>query len=213
MTPDDPHADGDLLTGGAPPAAAEAAVVLLHGRGDSASNLLRLADEFHAHGLLHLAPEAEGRRWFPWAPENDLARNEPWLSSAVDAVERALDTAREAGVPPERTLLFGFSQGATLAGEVAVRRPRRYGGVAMLAGGLLGSDVAARTVDGSLDGTPAFLGWGRDDPAFDPERADASADVLAAGGAAVTDRRYDDLGHAINDAETAAVRALVDDLL
>lgn len=209
--PADPHADGELLTAGAPPEAAEAAVVLLHGRGDSASNLLRLADEFHHHGLLYLAPEAEGRRWFPWSPAAALDDQEPWLSSAVGAVERAFDVAADAGVGPERCLLFGFSQGATLAGEVAVRRPRRYGGVAMLAGGLLG-DLESREFTGSLDGTPAFLGVGDADPNVSPARVEASAAALDALGATVTHRVYDGLDHAITDDEVAVVDGLVADL-
>ena len=210
--PEDPHSAGEVLTAGAPPAAAEAVVVLLHGRGDSASNLLRLADEFHHHGVMYLAPEAEGRRWFPWSPAAALDDQEPWLSSAVAAVERALDLGRDAGVGPERCLLFGFSQGATLAGEVAVRHPRSYGGVAMLAGGLLG-DLDDRVFAGSLDRTSVFLGVGADDPNVSRDRVAASASVLESLDGDVTHRVYDGLGHAINDDEVAVVDGLVADLL
>ncbi|WP_255198048.1 alpha/beta hydrolase [Halorarius litoreus] len=210
--PADPHADGELLTAGAPPEVAKAAVVLLHGRGDSASNLLRLADEFYQRGVLLLAPEAEGRRWFPWSPAAPLDDQEPWRSSAVGAVERALDVAADAGIAADRCVLFGFSQGAALAGEVAVSRPRRYGGIAMLAGGLLG-DIPGRAFTGSLDGTPAFLGVGDDDPNVSLDRVSASAAALESLDASVTHRVYDGLGHAINDDEVAVVDGLVAGLL
>lgn len=211
----DPHADQPIETAGAPPAAATAAVILLHGRGGSASHVLRLADDFHVRGALYLAPQASGSVWVPRGPPAAPEENEPYLGSALDLVDRAMDLAADAGVPPERTLLFGFSQGATLAGEYALSRPRRYGGLAMLAGGLLDpSDREGERSEPSrsLDGTPALLAAGEDDPHVSAEIQSASAAVLERAGAAVDSRRYDGLGHYVNDDEVAWVRERLEDV-
>lgn len=202
----DPHAGQPVETAGAPPAAATAAVIMLHGRGGSANHVLRLADDFHVRGAAYLAPQASGSVWFPRGPPSTPAENEPYLGSALARVDRAMDLAAEAGVPPERTLLFGFSQGATLAGEYALSRPRRYGGLAMLAGGLLGPNRASREPSGSLDGTPALLGAGEDDPHVSADVQSASAEALERADAAVDSRRYEGLGHYVNDDEVAWVR-------
>ncbi|WP_276270781.1 alpha/beta hydrolase [Haloarcula litorea] len=209
MADADPHADGEIVTAGAPPQAATAAVVALHGRGDSASHFLRLVEEFHHHGAMYLAPEAAGKAWFPGPADAPDADREPWLSSAFGLVERTVGIAADAGVPPERTVLLGFSQGASLAGEYVVGRPARYGGLAMLAGGLLGPDPAAVERDGALDGTPAFVACGAADPRVDAERIRATATALRRLDADVTERVFEGLGHAINDEEIAAVDRLV----
>lgn len=209
--PDDasPHDDQPIETAGAPPAAATAAVVMLHGRGDSASRLLRLIDEFHRHGAMYLAPEAAGKAWFPGPADASDERREPWLSSALARVGAALDLAAAADVPPDRTVLVGFSQGASLAAEYTARNPRRYGGLAALAGGLLGPDPAAAR-PGSLDGTPVYLGCGDDDPHVDVERVAATATAFRRLDAEVTADVRAGLGHYVDDAEIAAVDRLVD---
>lgn len=203
--PDDPHRDQPIETAGAPPGAAEAAVIMLHGRGSTAKSILTLVDELHHHGVLYLAPQAAGSSWYPGS---EASRDEgSWLASALDRVASALAEAGDVGVPPERTLLFGFSQGATLASEFVARNPRRYGGFVALSGGLL--EPADRELEGSLDGTPAFLGCGDDDPAVPAERVRESARAFEALGGGVTVRLYGGLGHAINDDEMRALDALV----
>ncbi|WP_254273471.1 alpha/beta hydrolase [Haloarcula marina] len=205
---DGPHAGAEIVTAGAPPQAATAAVVLLHGRGDSARHFLRLADEFHHHGAMYLAPEAAGKAWFPGPVDAPRERREPWLSSAVSLVDRTLDRAAAAGVPRERTVFVGFSQGASLAGEYVAGNPERYGGLTMLAGGLLGPDPAAER-SGSLSGTPVFVGCGNDDPHVSADRVATTADAFRRLDADVTERVYDGLGHAINDEQISAIDAMV----
>jgi len=208
--PDDgPHADQPIERAGAPPAAATAAVVMCHGRGDSASHFLRLADEFHHHGAMYLAPEAAGKAWYPGPPDTPAERREPWLSSAFRLLDRTLGIAADAEIPHRRVAFVGFSQGASVAAEYVATRAERYGGLAALAGGLLGSDPAGNSYDGALDGTPVFLGCGEDDPHVDAQRIDASAAAFRALDADVTAETYPGLGHAINDAEIAAVDELV----
>lgn len=217
MTATDPHAGEPIETAGAPPRVAEAAVVLCHGRGDSPAGILRLVDEVYHRGVVYVAPAAAGRVWYPGGFAEPLTeRRETYLDSACGRVAAALDLAREAGVSPDRTVLAGFSQGAALAAEFATRRPRRYGGLAVLAGGLLGptADLESRAGDpgpgaGDLDGTPAFCAVGEEDPHVPVAHVEATGDVLAAMGADATVETYPDLGHAIGDGEIAALSELI----
>lgn len=209
MTDGGPHDGRPIEIAGAPRAAATTAVVMLPGRGDSARRFLRLAEEFHRRGAMYLAPEPSGKAWYPGPPEDPPETKEPWLSSAFRLVARAVETAGEAGVPPERTVLVGFSQGACVAAEFAATRPRRYGGAAVLAGGLFGPDPAERALSGSLDGTPVYLGCGDEDRRVAPERVRASAAAFRSLDADVTDEVYEGLGHAIGDEQMAAVRRVV----
>ncbi|SFH04041.1 phospholipase/carboxylesterase [Halopelagius inordinatus] len=209
MTDGGPHDGQPIEMAGAPRAAATTAVVMLPGRGDSPRHFLRLTEEFHRRGAMYLAPEPSGKAWYPGPMEEAPETKEPWLSSAFRLVARAVETAGEAGVPPERTVLVGFSQGACVAAEFAAARPRRYGGVAVLAGGLFGPNPADRAVSGSLDGTPVYLGCGDEDPHVASERVRASAAVVRRLDADVTVETYEGLGHALGDGEMAAVRRLV----
>ena len=205
------HSGQPIEIAGAPRNAAEAAVVMLHGRGSSANYLLRLIDEFLHHGVMYLAPQAAHRSWYPRSVDAPVEDNEPWISSGFDRIAAALDIAADAGVPPERTLLFGFSQGGCLVSEFGARHPRRYGGLVVLSGCLLGPDIG-RDYEGSLDGTPVFLGCGADDPYVAADRVHHTARVFERLGGDVTERLYDDLDHAINDDEINALNRLLDTL-
>jgi phospholipase/carboxylesterase len=210
VTDIDPHADEPIETAGAPPEAAAAAVVLLHGRGDSPTGILRLVDDLYHRGVRYVAPAAAGRVWFPGSFTDPLTdRRAAYLDSALGRVTAALDLARAIGVTGERTVLVGFSQGAAVALEYATRHPRGYGGVAALAGGLLGPTADLGCRDGSLDGTPAFCGIGVDDPHVPVTHVEASGRVLEGMGATTTVETYHGLGHAINDGEVAAVNRLI----
>jgi hypothetical protein len=143
-------------------------------------------------------------------PLPDVVAGE-WRHLAGPEGDDALEMAADAGVPPERTLLFGFSQGACLAAEFVARTPRRYGGLVALSGGLLGERVGE--YEGSLDGTPVFLGCSATDPYVSAERVRATAAVFEALDGRVTARLYEGLGHAINDEEMHRTDALVGDLL
>lgn len=211
MTDIDPHADGDIATAGAPPAVAGAVVVLLHGRGDSPAGILRLVDDLYHRGVHYVAPAAAGRVWFPGGFDEPLTeRRQAYLDSALGRVEAALGLARDIGVTPERVVIAGFSQGAALALEFVTRTPRRYGGVAALAGGLLGPTATLTPRDGSLSGTPAFCGVGDDDGTVSVAHVEATGRVLRAMDAETSVRTYPDLGHAIGDDEIATLNRLIE---
>ncbi len=209
----DPHANQPVETAGAPPRVAEAALVLCHGRGDSAKRFLRLADDFHRRGVLYLAPEAAGKAWYAGPPEEPPEAKDPYLESAFSLVERTVGMAADAGVPPESVAFMGFSQGATVAAEYVASNPRRYGGLAALAGGLLGPAPSETTHKGDLEGTPVYLGAGGADEHFDAGRVEKSAETFRRLGADVRAETYPELGHAINDEEVEAVGRILDSAL
>ncbi|RLM70701.1 phospholipase [Halorubrum sp. Atlit-8R] len=217
---DGPHAEATLVTGGAPVAAAEVAVVLVHGRGGTAEGLVRLADEFYRSGATLLAPGAVRSTWFPAPHEAALSANEPALTSAVDCVAAAVDVARDAGVPPERVVLVGVSQGGAVVAEFLRRRPDRYGGAFVVSAALPGDDLDSRALEatesagadhagdrcagdddgGPLDGTPVALDSSEDDPYVPAERVRATARVFERAGAAVECRIDPGDGHGLSDA-------------
>jgi phospholipase/carboxylesterase len=204
-----PHQGQPFLLTGRPLKDAKAVMVMIHGRGATAESILSLADELARPGFAYLAPQAAGNTWYPNRFVAPIASNEPYLSSALATISKVLDRLSEAGIPPEQTILLGFSQGACLALEFAARNARRYGGLVGLSGGLIGPDSIPRDYPGSLDDTPAFLGCSDADFHIPRERVLHSAAVLQRLGADVTTRLYPDLGHTVNQDELDAVRQMM----
>jgi len=205
----DPHAGQPVRAAGEPLARARAALVLLHGRGATADDILTLADAIGHPGLAYLAPQAAGFSWYPLPFLAPLDANEPYLSSALALVDAVVAQIGQAGLAPDRIALAGFSQGACLALEYAARHARRYGAVLAFSGGLIGPDGTPRDYAGSLDGTPVFLGCGDRDPHIPLPRVEHSADVLARLGGEVIRRIYPGMGHIINEDELATARELL----
>jgi predicted esterase len=208
--PDDPHAGQPVRTAGAPLASARVAVVMVHGRGASAESILTLAPVLAMDGIAFLAPQAAGGTWYPYGFMSVIEQNEPGITSGMRAIQRVLDQTAAAGIPLERTMLLGFSQGACLSTEFAARHARRYAGVACLSGGLIGPDGTPRDYPGSLDGTPVFLGCSDVDGHIPAQRVRESADVLRRLGGDVTMRLYPGMGHEVNEDEVAAARAMLE---
>jgi predicted esterase len=204
------HQGQPLFTRGAPLASAKAAMVMIHGRGASAASILSLADEFDAPEIAYLAPQAAGGTWYPNRFIAPVASNEPWLSSALAVVAYVLAQVAAAGLPAERTLLLGFSQGACLALEFAARNPRRYGGLVGLSGALIENGDAPREYAGSLDGTPIFLGCSDVDFHVSKERVERSAEILRRLGGDLTVRLYPNMDHTVNQDEIVFVKSMID---
>jgi len=208
-----PHRGQPVESAGMPLLEASCAMVLVHGRGASAEDILTLVDQLDQGGFAYLAPRAAGSTWYPNTFQAPLEDNEPWLSSALGAVGDVLETVEQAGIPADRTILLGFSQGACLTVEFVARNPRVYGGVVGLTGALIGPDGTARDYPGRLDETVVFLGSGDPDPHVPRERLDETEAVLAGMGATVTKRIYPGLGHTINQDEIEFVRRMMAGLL
>lgn len=216
-----PHQGQPVARAGAPLPEARAAMILIHGRGASAESILSLAEELAQPGVAYLAPQAAGHTWYPHSFLAPLDRNEPGLSSGLQAVRDVLAEVEEGGIPLERCFLLGFSQGACLAAEFAARHPHRYGGVIVLSGGLIGNGMKPGDppedktfeYDGSLDGTPVFVGCSDVDAHIPVSRVHRTAEVLEGLGASVDKRIYPGMGHTINDDELSAVQAIMRDLV
>ena len=210
-----PHAGQPLLTAGAPALAADAALVCCHGRGATAQGVVNLFEPVYRHGLAVFAPQAERSRWYPRRTSAPRVENEPWLTSSVDCVAAARQAAGAIGIPPERTVLAGFSQGACVAAEYVRRNPARYGGLAVLSSTLPGSveELESTAIDGSLAGTPVLVGYGADDPHVDPERVAATVRTFERADAAVDERRYPEAGHEVTDDEFDAIGSLLETVL
>jgi phospholipase/carboxylesterase len=205
-----PHQGQPVLTAGDPVERASAAAVMVHGRGAGAADMMGLAGLLRVPGIAFLAPQAADNTWYPNRFTAPIDSNEPWLSSALTAIGDLLARIEGAGVSSERTMLLGFSQGACLTLEYVARHARRYGGVAGLSGGLIGPDGTPRDYEGSLDGTPIFLGCSDVDPHIPEARVHHSTEVLRRLGAEVTERIYPRMGHTINEDEIEEVRAMLE---
>jgi predicted esterase len=188
---------------------AQAALILLHGRGATASSILLLAEEIYHPAYAYVAPQAANNTWYPFTFLAPMQQNEPWLSSALARVGEVVASVEAAGIPAERIVLAGFSQGACLASEFLARNARRYGGLIAFSGGLIGPPGTSRAYTGSLDGTPVFLGCSDVDAHIPKERVEETADVLERLGAQVTMRLYPGMGHTINGDEIDHARALL----
>lgn len=184
-------------------------MILLHGRGGDAAGILTLADELGLPEFAYLAPQAAGNTWYPNRFLAPLEANEPALSSGLAVIADLLRRLEDEGVPPQRTVLLGFSQGACLTLEFAARNPRRYGGAVALTGGLPGPPGSPLDHPGSLAGTPVFLGTADPDPHVPVERVRETAEVLAGMDARVDLRVYPGMGHTVNRDELRVVRALM----
>lgn len=204
-----PHHGQPILTAGEPLASARAAMVMVHGRGASAESILTLADEFEQPGFAYLAPQAAGGTWYPNRFLVPMASNEPWLSSALATVDQVVAKVVAAGIPHERLIILGFSQGACLALEYAARNARRYGGIVGLSGGLIGADDEPRQDSGAFAGTPIFLGCSEVDFHIPQQRVQHATDTLKTLGGNVTMRLYPNMDHTVNQDEIEFVRKMM----
>jgi predicted esterase len=204
------HANGQVLSYGAELGQARAAVILLHGRGGSAIDILTLASELGREDeVAYIAPEAVGNTWYPLRFLEPRSANEPHLSSALAKVDSIVQTVLAAGLKSEQLLLGGFSQGACLALDYVARHPRRYGGVLAYSGGLIGATVRPEDYAAELAGTPIFVGCSDIDPHIPLGRVQQTSQIMGQLGGAVTERIYARMGHSINADEIALGREWV----
>lgn len=194
-TPNDPHAGQPIKTRGVPLDAAEGAILLIHGRGARAAGMLQLAKEIDPTGLALLAPQARRGVWYPDRFMAPIEHNQPALNSARACIERAVTKIRAAGIDNSSLILAGFSQGACLTADYAMRNPAAYGGIVLLSGGLIGEPTAEFTAEGSLEGTQTMLGVSDDDPHIPVKRAETTVDIFRTMNADVRFDLYEGRGH------------------
>jgi predicted esterase len=205
----DPHRGQPVLTLGPAPESARLTMIMAHGRGASAEDMLGLAAELGTTDVAFLAPQAAGRTWYPNTFLSPIPDNEPWLTSALGVIGSLVDGLTARQIPYERMALIGFSQGACLSLEFAARHPRRYAAVVGLSGGLIGPPGTARDYPGAFAGAPVFLGCSDIDPHIPLGRVQESAAVFRRMGASVDERIYPRMGHTVNQDEMGAVTGLL----
>lgn len=205
----DPRHQAALYQSGATPEDAAGALILLHGRGGSAEDILSVGEALGLHDVSLFAPQAEGNTWYPNSFLAPIASNEPWLSAALNTVAGAIDQCVELGFARKRIAIAGFSQGACLACEFVARHPARYAALVAFTGGLIGPLGIDLHHAGTLESTPILLSSGDPDPHVPWRRVEETAEQFTAMGAAVTLKKYLVRPHTIIPEEIAQARALL----
>jgi predicted esterase len=192
-----PHQGGQVYHAGKPLTTAKAALILVHGRGATAPSILELADVLPHPDVAYLAPQAADNVWYPYSFLAPINQNEPFLSSALQALAELVGQVNAAGIANNRIIIGGFSQGACLAAEFVARNAQRFGGLLVFSGGLIGPPGTPRAYTGDLAGTPVFIGCSNVDVHIPEARVHETATVLARLGAVVDKQIYPNLGHTI----------------
>lgn len=182
---------------GVPLGDARRALILIHGRGADAADILSLAGYLQTTGMALIAPQADQYAWYPFSFLAPTERNEPGLSSALDLLQQLTEQCQEAGIPAQEIFYAGFSQGACLTLEYTARHAQRYGGVFALSGGLIGDQLVAERYSGDFAGTPVFLGCSDVDPHIPLARVNDSATLLTQLGARVNKQIYPGMPHTV----------------
>ena len=205
------HENQEVITAGTPLADADAAIIVIHGRGATAQSMVPLARALNAENLAILAPQAANYEWYPQRFTAPKEQNEPYLKSALKMLMELIEKVNQAGIPKDRLILSGFSQGACLTSEFAAQKGGRYGGLLIFSGGLVGEgpSVSREMYTSSLEGTPVFIGCSDRDAHIPLERVQETTQILTSLGAEVTEKIYPAMGHTINEDELVRAREIV----
>jgi phospholipase/carboxylesterase len=201
----------DIVNGGKKLQEAKNVLVLLHGRGASAENILGLAENLHVNDFALIAPQATNYTWYPYSFLAPPSQNEPWLSSALELLSGVISDIYKAGITSEQIFFAGFSQGACLTLEFVTRNARRWGGVAAFTGGLIGDKIYSENYRGDFEGTPVFIGSSDPDSHIPVSRVHESTLLLNSMNASVTEKLYPGMGHTISLDEVETVNKLLFD--
>jgi phospholipase/carboxylesterase len=204
------HNPNNMVTAGKPLEEAARVMILVHGRGSSARDMIGLADHIDATDMAFVAPDATGNSWYPYSFLAPMEQNEPYLSAGLTML--AMLRARlqsDYNFKSHQIFWLGFSQGACLTLEFVARNPLQYGGVFGLSGGLIGPEGTPRNYVGSLTDVPVFLGCSDRDSHIPKARVLESETVFRQMGASVTARLYPNFPHSINEDELNVVNSVI----
>lgn len=199
----------NIITRGKDIAEAKKALIMLHGRGGTADDILGFAAHLNVDEYALFAPEATGNSWYPLSFLALPEQNEPWLSSALNLLNELVNDINEKGIPTEQIYFTGFSQGACLSLEYVARNAKKYGGIAAFTGGLIGNKIYQENYSGDFDGTPVFIGSSDPDMHVPVERVHATTQILQNMHAVVTEKIYKNMGHTINEDEIEHANRLI----
>ncbi|MEZ0612274.1 alpha/beta hydrolase [Fibrella sp. WM1] len=205
------HNPNNVLTAGVPLEEATRAMVLVHGRGSSAQDILSLTSYLtNTEGMAFLAPQASGGTWYPYSFLQPTERNEPYLSSALTALKMLLARLQsDFNFKTPQLYWLGFSQGACLTLEFLAQNPGTYGGIFGLSGGLIGPDGTARDYAGTFGQTPVLLGCSDTDSHIPKARVLETDAVFSRMDAKVTTRLYPNGPHSVNEDELTLINTIL----
>jgi phospholipase/carboxylesterase len=187
-----------ISIGGKPAANAKAALILIHGRGASASDIMGLAGQLNVNDMAIYAPQATNNSWYPYSFIAPVSANEPALTSAIDIIDQTVGQAVADGISTNNIYFAGFSQGACLTLEYITRNAMRYGGAVAFTGGLIGEKLDLANYKGDFNGTPILITTGDPDPHVPVSRVEESAEILKGLNANVTLKIYKGRPHTIS---------------
>jgi phospholipase/carboxylesterase len=199
----------EIITAGKKIAAAKKALIMVHGRGAAAQDIMSLSTYFQVDDYALIAPQATNYTWYPFSFLAPREQNEPWLSSALSVLGEIVKDINDVGIPDDHIYFLGFSQGACLTLEYTARNAKRWGGIAAFTGGLIGDKLQVENYKGDFKSTPVFIGTSDPDPHVPVDRVNETVDVLNNMNAAVTKMIYPNMGHTINEDEIEKVNGLI----
>lgn len=187
----------EIIQAGLPVQAGNKVLIMVHGRGGTAADILGLATHLSVQDFSLLAPQATNHTWYPFSFLAPREQNEPWLSSALDILTEMVSDLNQQGIPSENIYFLGFSQGACLTLEFVTRYAQRYGGVVAFTGGLIGKTLDTESYQGDFKGTPVFIGTADPDPHVPVERVNQTETIVQSLHANVLKKVYKGIGHTI----------------
>jgi phospholipase/carboxylesterase len=199
----------NILKSGTPLKEATKALIMIHGRGGSAEDILSLSEYLNVKDFALLAPQARDNTWYPYSFLAPVSQNEPWLSSALSLVKETLDEITTEGISSENVYLLGFSQGACLTLEFAARNADKFGGIVAFTGALIGDKIHSENYKGDFKNTPVFIGSSNPDPHVPVQRVRETTGILKSMHADVTEKIYNGMGHTISEDEIRLANELV----
>ncbi len=199
----------NIVTAGNTLENATKALIMVHGRGGTADDILSLATYLQVKDFALLAPEASNNSWYPYSFIAPQSNNEPWLTAALSLLELTVNDVAFHGISEENIYFLGFSQGACLALEYVARNAKKYGGIVAFSGGLIGNNINPQKYHGDFLNTPVFIGCGDPDPHIPVQRVNASTKILEEMNAKVTTQIYENMGHTINENEIKLANKLI----
>ncbi len=191
----------NVVSAGAKLPDASNVLIMIHGRGGSAEDILSLAEHLSVKGFALLAPQAKNNSWYPYSFMAPVSQNEPWLSSALSLIKEIVNDVIAEGILPENIYFTGFSQGACLTLEFVSRNATKYGGVVAFTGGLIGDRIDEKNYKGDFKNTPVFIGSSNPDPHVPVKRVNETTQTLQGMNAVVTEKIYTNMGHTITQNE------------
>ena len=191
----------NIITGGASLKEAEKVLIMLHGRGANAEDIMSISDYLNLPNTHIIAPQATNNAWYPYSFLAPRQQNEPWLSSALQLLKEILSSIITAGLKSQQVFILGFSQGACLTLEFATGNAQPFGGVVAFTGGLIGDILKEENYTGNFQKTKVFIGNSDKDPHVPMARSEESKIIMDGLGAEVTLKIYPGMLHTINEDE------------